>query len=153
VNSTADTSKFAVQYEHDFTNVINFSGELGYSYAEKLRLGLKVDFYNYGLDNVEEAWHRPTFTATLLGRYNFNDKLFFNTEIYYLGGITAKNFVSNKKYDLDPILDMNIRGEYLFFDKFSAFLSFNNLLSSKYQRYLYYPSRGLNVLAGLTYTF
>ncbi|QHT66705.1 hypothetical protein GXP67_08555 [Rhodocytophaga rosea] len=153
VNGNPDSTKFNTVYENDFTNVLNFTGELGYTYNEKLRLGLKTGFYNYSLKNLEEAWHRPTFTATVLGSYNFNNKLFFNTEIYYLGGITAKNFASNKKVDLDPILDLNIKGEYLFFDKFSAFLSFNNLLSSKYQRYLYYPSRGLNILAGLTYTF
>lgn len=153
VNGNPDSTKFKTLYENDFTNVLNFTGELGYTYSEKLRLGLKTEFYNYSLKNLEEAWHRPAFTATVLGSYNFNNKLFFNTEIYYLGGITAKNFASNKKIDLDPILDLNIKGEYLFFDKFSAFLSFNNLLSSKYQRYLYYPSRGLNILAGLTYTF
>lgn len=153
VNGNPDSTKFTAQYENDFTNVLNFTGELGYTYAEKLRLGLKTEFYNYNPANLEEAWHRPSLITTVLGSYNFNDKLFFNTEIYYLGGITAKNFVSNKKYDLDPVLDLNLKGEYLFFDKFSAFLSFNNLLSSKYQRYLYYPSRGLNILAGLTYTF
>jgi hypothetical protein len=153
VNGNPDSTKFNTVYENDFTNVLNFTGELGYTYSEKLRLGLKAEFYNYSLKNLEEAWHRPSFTTTVLGSYNFNNKLFFNTEIYYLGGITAKNFASNKKVDLDPIIDLNIKGEYLFFDKFSAFLSFNNLLSSKYQRYLYYPSRGLNILAGLTYTF
>lgn len=153
INSRQDTSKFTTVYENDFTNVVNFTGELGYNYGDKFRLSLKSDFYNFGLSSLEEAWHRPTFTTTMLGSYNFNNKIFFNTEIYYLGGITAKNFVSNKKQDLDPILDMNIKVDYLFFDKFSAFLSFNNLLSSKYQRYLYYPNRGLNVLVGATYSF
>lgn len=77
INSKQDTAKFTVQYENDFTNVLNFSGELGYTYAEKFRLALKADFYNYGLANLEEAWHRPTLTTTLLGSYNFNNKLFF----------------------------------------------------------------------------
>jgi hypothetical protein len=153
VNGNPDTSRFDIQYERDFTNVLNFIGELSYNYAEKFRLNLKADFAHYNRKGNEEAWHRPALTTTALGSYNFNNKLFLNTEIYYLGGIKARNFVSNKTIDLDPILDLNIKADYLFFDKFSAFLSFNNLLSSKYQRYLYYPSRGLNILAGLTYTF
>jgi hypothetical protein len=153
VNGNPDTSRFAIQYERDFTNVLNFIGELSYTYAEKFKLNLKADVAHYSRQSKEEAWHRPLLTTTLLGSYNFNNKLFLNTEIYYLGGIKARNFVSNETVDLDPILDLNIKADYLFFDKFSAFLSFNNLLSSKYQRYLYYPSRGLNILAGLTYTF
>lgn len=153
VNGNPDTSRFNIQYERDFTNVLNFNGELNYNYAEKFRLALKADFAHYNRQSDQEAWHRPALKTTLLGSYNFNNKLFLNTEIYYLGGIKARNFVSNKTVDLDPILDLNIKADYLFFDKFSAFLSFNNLLSSKYQRYLYYPGRGLNVLAGLTYTF
>jgi hypothetical protein len=153
VNGNPDTSRFTIQYERDFTNVLNFTGELSYNYAEKFRLALKADYNYYNRQSDQEAWHRPALTTTLLGSYNFNNKLFFNTEIYYLGGINGRNFVSNKTVELDPILDLNIKADYLFFDKFSAFLSFNNLLSSKYQRYLYYPGRGLNILAGLTYSF
>lgn len=152
-NSVADTSTFTILYERDFTNVLNFSGELAYNYAEKFRLSAKVDFFNYSPRNLEEAWHRPTFTTTLLGNYSFNKKLLLSTEIYYLGGITAKNFVSDRKQTLDPIFDLNIKADYSFFDRFSAFLSFNNLFSAKYERYLYYPNRGLNVLVGLSYNF
>jgi outer membrane receptor protein involved in Fe transport len=152
-NSISDTSKFTLTYDPDFTGVINFSGELGYNAAEKFRLSAKVDFYNYNTQNEEEAWHRPKFTTTLLGKYNVNQKLSFNTEIYYLGGITAKNFVRNRKVELEPVVDVNVKADYAVTDRISAFLSLNNLLNRKYQRFLYYPNRGLTVMLGATYSF
>ncbi len=152
-NSISDTSKFTLTYDPDFTGVVNFSGELGYNAAEKFRLSAKVDFYNYNTQNEEEAWHRPKFTTTLLGKYNVNQKLSFNTEIYYLGGITAKNFVRNRKVELEPVVDVNVKADYAVTDRISAFLSLNNLLNRKYQRFLYYPNRGLTVMLGATYSF
>jgi hypothetical protein len=153
VNSETDTSKFALEYEEGFTNVLNFSGELSYNASEKLRLGVKADYYSYKLKNLDAAWHKPTFTASFLGRYNFIENLFFNTEIYYLGGITAKKPFSDQKVQLDPIFDLNLKAEYLFLDKFSAFLSLNNIVSNKYQRFLNYPNRGFTVMLGATYSF
>jgi hypothetical protein len=153
VNSRTDTSKFTLAYDPEFTGVINFTGELAYNAADKFRLSAKVDFFNFNPPNQEEAWHRPKFTTTLLGKYNLNGKLSFDTEIYYLGGIAAKNFVTNRKSELEPIVDMNVKAEYAVFDRLSAFLALNNLLNRKYQRFLYYPNRGLTVMLGATYSF
>ncbi len=153
VNSVTDTSKFTLAYDPEFTGVVNFTGELAYNAADKFRLSAKVDFFSFNPPNQEEAWHRPKFTTTLLGTYNLNQKLSFDTEIYYLGGITAKNFVTNRKSELEPIVDVNVKAEYAVFDRLSAFLALNNLLNSKYQRFLYYPNRGLTVMLGATYSF
>ncbi len=153
LNSVADTSKFTIVYDPDFTDVINFTGELAYNAADKFRLTARVDFFNYNTKNLQEAWHRPAFTTSLLGRYNLNGKLSFDTEIYYLGGITAGRPFTNQKVELDPVVDLNIKGEYSISDRFSAFLSLNNLLNRQYQRFLYYPHRGLTVMAGATYSF
>jgi hypothetical protein len=153
VNSETDTSKFTLAYDPEFTGVVNFSGELAYNAADKFRLSAKVDLFNFNPPNQEEAWHRPKFTTTLVGKYNLNPKLSFDTEIYYLGGITAKNFVTNRKSELDPIVDMNVKAEYAVLDRISAFLALNNLLNQKYQRFLYYPNRGLTVMLGATYSF
>jgi outer membrane receptor protein involved in Fe transport len=50
-------------------------------------------------------------------------------------------------------VDVNVKAEYAVFDRLSAFLALNNLLNQKYQRFLYYPSRGLTVMLGATYSF
>ncbi len=153
VNSAVDSSRFDLIYNPDFTNVFNLSAEVSYDAGKRFRIAGKADFYKYTVKNIGEAWHKPTFTATVLGRFAATDNLFFNTEIYYLGGIQAKNFATSRVVSLDPIADINLKGEYVFLEKFSASLSLNNLLSSQYQRFLYYPNRGITAVLGLTYSF
>ncbi len=153
VNSSRDSSRFDLIYNRDFTNVFNLSTELVYDAGKRFRIAGKADFYKYTVKNVEQPWHRPTFTATVLGRFAATENLFFNTEIYYLGGIQAKNFATNRTLQLDPIADINLKGEYVFLEKFSAYLSLNNLLSSQYQRFLYYSNRGVTFVVGATYSF
>jgi hypothetical protein len=153
VNSSRDSSRFDLVYNSDFTNVFNLSTEISYDAGKRFRIAGKADFYKYTVKNVEQPWHRPTFTATVLGRFAATESMFFTTEIYYLGGIQAKNFASNREVSLDPIADINLKGEYVFLEKFSAYLSLNNLLSSQYQRFLYYPNRGITFVLGATYSF
>jgi len=153
VNSGLDSSRFDLIYNSDFTSVFNISTEIAYDVDKRFRIAGKADFFKYNVKNVEQPWHRPTFTATVLGRFAATESLFFNTEIYYLGGIQAKNFVSNRTVQLEPVADINLKGEYVFLEKFSAYLSLNNLLGSKYQRFLYYPNRATTVMLGATYSF
>ncbi len=68
VNSVTDTSQFSLAYDPEFTGVVNFTGELAYNAADKFRLSAKVDFFNFNPPNQEEAWHRPKFTTTMLGK-------------------------------------------------------------------------------------
>ncbi len=163
-NSARDTTKFTLLYDPDFTNVLNFSGELAYNAAEKFRLAVKADYFNYSTRNVTQAWHRPTFTASLLGKYNLNQKLSFNTEIYYLGGIIAtqtyrtggvfiRDNLTDRKKELDPIVDLNFKVDYAVSDKIGAYISLNNVLNKKYQRFLHYPTRGFTFMIGGSYSF
>jgi len=58
-----------------------------------------------------------------------------------------------KTIALDPALDLNAKVDYFLSKKISAFLKFNNLLSSNYQLYLYYPVRGFQVMGGVSWSF
>lgn len=152
VNSPEDTSRFTIEYENGNATVLAANASASYDLIEKLRVGLDATFYSYGLSNVQEAWHRPSFEGSLFASYNLYKKIFFNTEIYYLSGITGRNS-AGEAVDLPGIADLNVKADYRFSPKFSAFLEVNNILAKKYQRYLYYPVQGFNVLGGITYTF
>ena len=158
-NSLRDSTRFDLTYETGLANVLNVSTELVYDAGKKFRIAGKVDFYKYTLKNLRQPWHRPTFTATVLGRFAATEKLSFTTEIYYLGGIQAPKYVRNgsmvteKAVSLDPIVDMNLKAEYIFLEKFSAYLSLNNLLSSNYQRFQHYQNRRFTAMVGATYSF
>ncbi|MFN6943953.1 MAG: hypothetical protein ACK4ND_03330 [Cytophagaceae bacterium] len=152
VNSPEDSSRFTLMYDPGNSTVLNLSGNASYEVSRRLRLGLTTEFFNYSV-NTEQAWHRPSFINTFNASYNLHDKIFFNTDIYYISGISARNFTTGQTFDLPSIVDMNVKIDYRFSPLFSAFVEANNILSKNYQRYLYYPVRGVNILGGLTYSF
>lgn len=153
VNSEADSSLFTVLYETGNSTVLNILGAASYDFTEKLRIGVNANYNSYNLSTIEEPWHRPNFDLSVLTTYNIYKKIYFNVDIFYLSGIRAKNFNTESTEKLPDILDLNARIDYKFSDAFSAFIQANNIISKRYQRYLYYPVRGINVLAGISYTF
>ncbi len=152
-NSVLDTSKFSVLYDKSNVNIINLGGELGYELSGSFRLALAGAYFKYYTNEIEKPWHRPDFTGSVLATYNLNKKVYFNADFYYIGGLRGKNYLSGQEIKLNGIADLNLKIDYLFSKSFSAFIEANNILSKKYQRYTYYSTKGINVLAGLTYSF
>ncbi|HVD99248.1 MAG TPA: hypothetical protein VNB90_13655 [Cytophagaceae bacterium] len=155
-NGFTDTSKFTVLYNKNNINVLNIGGELGYEMSRQFRLAMATAYYSYTMGSnpaLTSPWHRPNFTGSVLATYNLNQKVYFNADFYYIGGLKGKNYLSGQEINLKGIADLNFKIDYLFSKSFSAFIEVNNILSQKYQRYLYYPSKGINVLVGLTYSF
>jgi hypothetical protein len=152
-NDWSDTSRFSVLYDNGNVNVTNIAGEVGYEASQRFRIALAAAYYNYTMNQLERPWHRPDFTGSVLMTYNLNQKVYFNADFYYLSGLTGKNELSGEIIKLKSIADLNLKIDYCFSNVFSAFIEANNLLSQKYQRYVYYPVKGINILAGLTYSF
>lgn len=155
-NAASDSSRFYLVYDPDNTNVLNFYGELVYNQAEKLRLGVRTEYNKYKTADLEKPFHRPAMQATLFGSYNIYNKLFFNGELYYIsssyGLITREN---NTRFlqQTSNIVDLNVKADYRFTNKFSTFVMLNNILNNKYERFVNYPNKGLNVIGGISYSF
>lgn len=152
-NAATDTSRFEILYDNGTSTVLNFGANLSYDVTNKFLVELRADYYSYTLSKIEKPWHRPDFSSSILTRYKLDEKIIINAEFYYISGLMGKNPVSGKVTKLDPITDLNLRAEYRFSPAFSAYLQLNNIFAKKYQHYLYYPVKGINVLAGLTYQF
>ncbi|WP_345269005.1 TonB-dependent receptor [Nibrella viscosa] len=152
-NTWPDTSRFFPLYDGGTAKVLTISAQLGYSQKDKFRSILKGDVFRYGLDRLEEAWHRPRIAGQWSNSYILNKKLFITSDLYFYEGIRAKNFVSGEAYTLKPIVDLNFKIDYFLGKQFSAFVSLNNVFGQNYQRYLYYRVQGLNFLGGISYSF
>ncbi len=152
-NTWPDTTKFFVLYDGGKATVLTLSGQVGYSLKDKFRSNLKVDVFRYDLDRLEAAWGRPKVAATWSNAYILNKKLFITADVYLYQGIEQKNFVTNTAYTLPTIVDANVKIDYFLGKQFAAFVSLNNIFGQNYQRYLYYPTQGLNFLAGISYSF
>jgi hypothetical protein len=155
-NSRTDSTRFEALYSDDSTTVkvTNFMAQVSYQIPEMFRSNLKFDVNVFsGLGNLKTAWHRPTFSATWNNTFTIQQKLLVSSDLYFLAGIKGKNFVTDKEVKLDPIIDLNFKFTYLLSDHFNVFVSANNVFNKNYQRYLYYPTQGVNFLGGLSYSF
>ena len=152
-NDPLDTAKFNVLYDTGNTTRFNFFGEFGVDKTDIFRGAARFDFFAYGVDRVEEPWHLPTYKFTLMGSFNLFDKILFGSDLYTMGGIKAKNFLTDEEVELDPIVDLNFKVDYRYSDQVSMFLNFNNVLSRNYERYYNYPARGFMLMVGITYAF
>ena len=155
-NSGRDSTRFEALYSDDSTTVkvTNFMAQVSYQIPEMFRSNLKFDVNVFsGLGNLKTAWHRPTFSATWNNTFTVKQKLLVSSDLYFLAGIKGKNFLTDKEVKLDPIIDLNFKFTYLLSDHFNVFVSANNVFNKNYQRYLYYPTQGVNFLGGLSYSF
>ena len=153
VNDSIDRSKFQLLYDQGNTSLLQYKAELTYNQNEKFRLGLKGEFNRYETSKIEKAWQKPSFTSQIFATYNLKNKVLFYADVYNMAGIVAKDFKTKEEKNLNAIFDVNIRTDYRYSEKFSAFLEVNNLFAQKYQRYLYYQNKGLNLILGITYKF
>jgi len=159
-NSPFDSSKFDVLYDNGTTSVFNFFGDLSYNQSERLRLGIKADYNRYTLDGLAQPYHRPALQMNLYGSYNLHDKIFLHSELYYISStfgqiarpsdLLGYNLVLK---ETDDIVDLNLKVDYRFSDKFSTFVMANNIFGKNYQRYVNYPNKGLQAIVGISYSF
>ncbi|TGE28632.1 TonB-dependent receptor [Hymenobacter metallicola] len=161
-NSRRDSTKFDLVYDAKATQLLNVHGEILYNAAEQVRVGVKADYNGYKTRSLAEAFHRPAFQSTLFGTYNMYDKLLIGAELYtysssygsgYVRRLAGGRPVGEVVRPTDTVVDLNLRGDYRIMENLSIFALGNNLLGRKYERFLNYPVKGFNVLAGVTYDF
>ncbi|WKN30770.1 hypothetical protein PZB74_17585 [Porifericola rhodea] len=152
-NSVSDSTKFDILYDSGDVFVLNLFGELTLNSQDRFRTSIRGDYYSYSMGKLDEPWHRPNFKMSVLSSYNVYDKLLLNAELWLMGGIKGINLATGTEMELDPIADMSFQADYLFSSRFSTFLQLKNIFAQNYERYLNYPSRGIMIMAGVTYSF
>ncbi len=152
-NNILDRARFITVYDEGNTKRTNLFGEISFSQSEKARFSIRGDLFGYSTDEVEAAWHRPTYRLNLNSSFNIFDKFLITTDLISQGGAKVFDVDTNTIRTLDPAFDLNLRLNYFVSSQFSVFLKGSNLLANQYQLYLNYPVRGLQVLGGLTYVF
>jgi hypothetical protein len=152
-NAIADASKFDVVYETGDTKRINLFADMGLNFTEKARLNFRADYFSYSTDNLEEAWHRPTYRLTGNSYFNIYNKVTLHADLIVQGGMKAFDEANSVIVTLDPAVDLSTKVNYFVSRQFSVFLKFNNMLSTKYPLYFNYPSRGFQALGGISWSF
>lgn len=155
-NSASDSTKFDLVYDDGVTNVLNIYGEAVFDYIDEVRLGLKLDYNSYNMASLDQPFHRPELMASVFGTYNFYDKILFNSELYYIGSSFGRIYRPDGTFvtqETDNIIDLNLKADYKFTNTFTVFLMANNILGKKYERFVNYHSKSINLIGGVTYSF
>jgi hypothetical protein len=152
-HSIGDSSKFSLSYDSKGTQLFKLSTEVVFEKSQAFKIGLKAEYFSYNTSSLSQAWHRPSFEFTSWLTYNLYGKLYFYLDIFYISGIKSYNFTSNKEYSLNDVIDVSLKIDYKLNERFSIFLYGFNLIGQNYQRFNYYPVKGVNVLGGLTFAF
>ena len=146
------TRSFGVVY--DDVQTVAFTTGLGYRLDEKFFIQFNTTLYNYKADQQEQAWQLPAIDADLNMRFTVAKKLNMRVQLYAIGERFQRDMFTESKpvETLSPFLDVNVMADYRYKKNISFFLNVNNISNSRYQKWYAYPSFGLNLLAGITFS-
>lgn len=151
-----DTLAWGNRYiaEHDTIRSISIKAEVDYQLKEKLNIALGGQYSEYTTTSLKAAWNKPGVEAYLKARYDLQETIILQTEVFFVGQREGLKLIDNS-YEivtLDPFLDANFSAEYRYNKKLSGFLQFRNIASQQYEKWAGYPVYGFQFMAGLTYS-
>ena len=154
-------NKFLLIY--DTIAVSTITGELTYQKLEKFKVILGGKYFKYNPRNEIKAWHKPDLKITLSGIYDLSDKIVVRADLYHFSKQYSKTLnttisnnisvTSEEAKELEGVFDINLGAEYRYTKKLSAFIQFNNIASSPYNKWEDYPTQRFGILGCLTYSF
>lgn len=140
-------------YVYADVNTGSLSGSVTYNMSSVLELSLTANAFVYNTSGSDEAWNLPNFTAVLNGNYKVNEKLSFDSQIFYTGSRLDLDGFTNTIADLEGFVDVNIGANYKITKNWNAFLKGKNLTNQNYERWLNFPVQSAQGLIGVRYLF
>ena len=172
VNSTEQLSnggyvpyKFDVVYDGISKSAkhTGLEGEINVRLSQLVNIGGKLNFDNYSLVDQEEAWGLPELRLAANARFNISDQFYVDAELATQGNTQALAYnyadgttttsTTPSKVTVGSFADFNLGAEYRIKKQFGVFAKMNNIFGNNYERYLYYPKLGFNVIGGINYSF
>lgn len=136
---------------YDKGNVLSFKAQLGYTFSTKIRAFVLARINQYTFDN-ELAWQLPTEEVRARVQYNIGNKIYTTAEAVYWGDRPHIR-VNGSPETMNSFADFNLHVDYRYKKHLSFFAHFNNLSSSRIQRWYNHPVYSLNILAGVNFSF
>ncbi len=151
-------NSFGVVY--DDVNTFSVAGELNIDVNRNFTLGIKGEYFNYSVDNQEEAWNLPDITGSVFLDYQISEKWYAGGSVFFVGERKDQKSVFGTLILVDPVtitldsyFDANAHLGYKINEQLSVFAKVNNIANQDYQRWMNFPVQGIQFLAGATYQF
>ncbi|CAN5246755.1 hypothetical protein BH09BAC3_BH09BAC3_35500 [soil metagenome] len=135
------------------TKRFNPYAQISFAHSETASLSFRADYFSYGVQDVGEAFNRPTYRLSANSKFNIYDKISLDAGFIAQGGMKALDATATQVVTLDPAFDLNMKARYFISKQVSAFVQLNNLLSNNYPIYQSYPARGFQALVGVSWGF
>ncbi|MCW3807607.1 TonB-dependent receptor [Plebeiibacterium marinum] len=147
----SQSNLFTAQY--DDGTLLSLSGELKYEPSSKANVLLKGKYNGWSLNTLDEAWHKPEVEIGLTANYSPFEDLWVNLGVYSMGKRKALDVSTGGVKELKSVVDINLGAQYTISSKWNIFASLNNAIVSKYYQWNGYPMQGMNIRAGVGYSF
>ncbi|MCX2679557.1 TonB-dependent receptor [Galbibacter sp. EGI 63066] len=147
-------NSFGVIYD-DVTTISVF-GEVTVDLEDDFSLGVNAEFFDYNTEDQAEAWNLPIVKSSLFFDYQIA-KWSVGANVFYVGQredhIDSPSFLESRIVNLEGYFDINANLGYEINKQWSAFIRANNIGNSQYERMVYYPVQGVQIMAGAAFKF
>lgn len=156
----------------DKVTYFGIEGELNMRLSQLVNIGGRLNIDNYTNATEAEAWFSPKLRLAANARFNISEKLYIDTEALFHGMSYAKAYDydvslfnpaipqssavipgSYHKETIPEFFDLSAGAEYKATPQLGIFVKANNIFNKEYQKFLYYPRLGFNVIGGVNFSF
>ncbi|MEQ8240572.1 MAG: TonB-dependent receptor [Cyclobacteriaceae bacterium] len=152
INSVEDFRQFSLIYDPGTFTKIDLNFFIDYQINKLFRFSSEIHYMKYNTSIMLEPYHLPQLDYNLQMSYQALNNLSLKMNVNLISGMTGRD-VDSTIVNLDPILDLGISANYALNNNFDLFIETNNLLNKNYERYLNYPSLGINGKFGFIFRF
>ncbi len=153
-NRVANGLKYYTLFESK-AHTIDLEANLHYQFSDQLSIDNHFNYtqFNYIKDN-EKPWGFVPVKFNSTFYWQANKKLLIDGSLNFMSGIEAvKEGYSYVSKTLNPITLLNAGLSYKLSIPWKVWVKSSNLLNSQYQRWAEYPSLGVQINAGVVYSF
>ncbi|MDQ2719558.1 MAG: hypothetical protein M3Z26_07345 [Bacteroidota bacterium] len=152
INDSLDGKSFYISNERKLSN-LQIHGDMNYISQDKFTITGALDLNTYtGLQDNAKAWELIPLKVTGSFRWNAFKQVLFKGDLIAFSGAKALLSNGNEK-TLKGGTDLSAGAEFKITKQFSAWLDFDNILNSRYERWNNYPVYGLQIIGGILIHF
>ena len=156
VINTVQTAQMGLRYQSLFEYraiTVELEGHLWYQFSDKLLFKNNFKYIQFNSIQInDKPWGITPIELNSAITWSPNKKLAFDGGLNYWSGATFSN--NNQiPFDLSNSLVLNAGFSYQFTRLWKVWAKGENLLDKPYQRWADYPSLGLQLIAGVVYSF
>ncbi|MDT8402357.1 MAG: hypothetical protein RQ743_11735 [Bacteroidales bacterium] len=138
---------------YDTGELLELKGGFISKINKELSLSAQAGYYNYTLEYLDEAWHKPSWEGSMIINYNLRDKIIAHADIHAISKRYAG--LGPDPYTLAELpmnVSLSLGLEYRYTKILSFWARLNNIALERYYEWNYYPSQRFLFMAGFTYS-